>query len=77
MPGMNYHDYNSVLFICPFYRSERGNCLTCEGMIKYSTNRTCFTKKAMLERHKQKYCYTYNYKGCHWARLLEERKYGG
>ncbi len=75
MPGQNYHDSKTVHYICPFFQSEKGNIITCEGYIKNTQNKTSFQRKMNLEKHRNLYCFTHKYPACHWAELLLDKKY--
>lgn len=75
MPGENYHDAKTVHYVCPFFQSEKGNCINCEGAVKNTTNKTCFTRKAALERFRDRYCFTFQYPSCHWAETVMRKKY--
>jgi len=75
MPGENYHNSKTVHYICPFFQSEKGNSICCEGLVKNSANKTCFTKKAAMERYRSRFCFDFHYTACHWAQILFEKKY--
>ncbi|MBQ6717213.1 MAG: hypothetical protein IJN21_11910 [Clostridia bacterium] len=75
MPGQNYHDSKTVHYICPFFQSEKGDIITCEGYIKNTQNKTSFQRKMNLEKHRSLYCFTHKYPACHWAELLLDKKY--
>lgn len=75
MPGKNYHDSQTVNYVCPFFKSERENFICCEGVAPYTSNKTCFTKKAALMRYRNRYCFDFTYKSCHWAQVLMQKKY--
>jgi len=75
MPGENYHDAKTVHYVCPFFQSEKGKVINCEGMLPRTTNRTCFTRKSSLEQFREVYCFSFRYTECHWAEALMRRKY--
>lgn len=76
MPGQNYHDAKTVHYKCPFFQSERGNCINCEGFLPRTTNKTCFARRQSLEKFREAYCFSFRYGACHWAGLLMKGKYG-
>lgn len=75
MPGKNYHDAKTVHYVCPFFQSERGNVINCEGYVPRTTNKTSFARKVTLEKYREKYCFSFCYRQCHWAEMLMNKKY--
>lgn len=75
MPGQNYHDSKTVNYVCPFFQSEKGNCINCEGFLPHTTNKTSFNRKLALEKYREAFCFSFRYPSCHWAEVLFRRKY--
>ena len=75
VPGKNYHDAQTVHYVCPFFRSERGNVICCEGVAPQSSNKTCFTRRSALLKYRSRYCFGFRYEQCHWGETLLRRKY--
>ena len=75
MPGKNYHDSKTVHYVCPFFQSETGNVITCEGYAPNTFNKTSFQRKTLLEKYRERYCFTFRYPACHWAEILLNKKY--
>lgn len=62
-------EYGSQDVVCPFYHSETNRALSCEGVI----NKICmqhFVSNRQKQEHKDKYCNTFNYKNCLYAKGL-------
>ena len=66
-----------LIAICPYYRRESKNSITCEGICQcdtvYSSVKFDFEtdKRCWVER----YCATFKYKNCPYARMIEQEKY--
>ena len=45
-----------VLIKCPFYLTERGNVISCEGFVKNTCMTTRFPDSAMKKQHIQTHC---------------------
>lgn len=57
---------------CPFYISNQGNGITCEGLISKTTCTQNFFNPASKNKHLNKFCYD-NYNRCEFAKALMEQ----
>lgn len=65
--------YMSSEVICPYYHNEDGASLYCEGATDDGTAHSIFRSGECKNRHKERYCLTYEYGGCPVARAAEEK----
>lgn len=65
--------YMSSEVICPFYHNEDGASLYCEGVTEDGTAHSIFRSGESKDRHKQRYCLTYEYGFCPVARMVEQK----
>lgn len=42
--------------VCPFYKSESGSKILCEGFSNHNSLQTSFETKEMLLAHKRRFC---------------------
>lgn len=66
--------YESPKVLCPFYISESGNRILCEGIEKGSTIHMTFDVPKHRDEYRQEHCCSY-YMKCIWAQMLNEKKY--
>lgn len=60
---------------CPYFKGDSRMSVACEPYIKLATraNRTEFTSEDSRRGHEEKYCFTFGYNRCPYAKLLTER----
>ena len=49
-------NYISKEVVCPFYKQEEALKIKCEGFCKSCSIQTSFTKRELLQMHKETYC---------------------
>lgn len=62
--------YESVCAVCPYYKGESTFKLICEGLYPRSNLHMTFPSGAEKERHRDIYCYGYEYENCPVALML-------
>lgn len=67
--------YVSNYALCPFYRSEDGYRLVCEGVVDDSSVHVVFPSSTKKREYRDKYCCS-DYKACRVSHVLYA-KYGG
>lgn len=68
-------DYGSADVLCPFYRSERGRSIGCEGMTERSWIVQYYASVKDKLEQKRIFCNTGNYRKCEIYRAVMEAKY--
>lgn len=63
--------YESVLAVCPYYRYDSPQVITCEGAAEGSCLHLAFRNKAECFAYKKKHCKD-DFKSCIVAKLLSE-----
>lgn len=63
-------DYGAEDVICPFYKEETKNTITCEGVIGENC-RQAFSDSMQKKAHKKEYCNAFNYSNCLHCKQLE------
>lgn len=63
----------SLVVLCPFYKSESGNKIICEGLGPHSSLHMCFGDAAARKRYEMRFCKSWEYEGCKLAELHEKR----
>lgn len=66
--------YISPKVLCPFYISEGGNKIVCEGIKDKTTIHMTFDIGKTRDQYKDDHCCSY-YMKCIWAQTLCEKKY--
>ena len=60
--------------ICPFYKNETKNSLSCEGIFSCSCTNNFLTAEEK-KRHKKMFCDTFIYKDCILYQSIMHNKY--
>lgn len=65
-------NYNAKDVICPFYRNNEKKTIQCEGLISLDGIQKFGAEKA-LKIHMTKYCNSFNYRFCPYAKALKQK----
>ena len=64
--------YKQVYVLCPFFKYDDTQRITCEGIIPHSSIRTIFHSPAAYNKHMAEFCCK-NYQNCEIAKLVDEK----
>ncbi len=71
---------NELLPECPFYLSETGKSVVCEGLSEHNVLELKFSRSTYFRTHKENFCCSMNYETCPIGKMLfakyEEGMYG-
>ena len=62
---------------CPFYKWNSRTTITCEGIADGMNVQQTFASPAAQVSWKKCFCRTMHYNKCMYAKMLQDKKYGG
>lgn len=62
--------YKSITAVCPYYKNERPDEITCDGLCGALYIKQRFSNKIEARKHKARYC-RLDWKNCPIAAMLE------
>lgn len=67
---------NETIVLCPFYMEDRrkGVGIKCQGLYDGTENTITFKNQEQKIKHKKKYCETFEYNECRYAKVLMEEE---
>lgn len=57
---------------CPYFHSETGKKIYCSANMEGANIALCFTDAEKKEEYQENFCFTFCFKGCRIAQLIEE-----
>ena len=63
----------SLLAMCPFYKSEDKHCIVCEGLLPRSSIHVAFGAPADKRAFEKDFCKSWHYDACELAQMHRKR----